>query len=513
MLMRTTRYLSILVMLLLCSITMHGQSDFNPNSPGEPDMPSFKVQLALKALPSEGGSVSGACWDYEGKNIYVSASASTNYQFSHWTNQAGETVSTDRVFYYTMGSTGETLTAHFTFLPSSPQEPNEPKTLLYFRVTSVADVGGSVSGGGRYQMGSKVNLNASPSTGYYFTNWTDENGTVVSTKSSFTYTVEDHHTTLTAHFVFDPSAPAEPSDPILRHAVTTSCGEGGTTSGYNGRYLEGSSLSFNAYSNTGYDFVGWYLNGEFYTALRSFSYTIGKERADFYALFNFNPSSPREPDRPALDQYSFYLMTKNAVPGGHIDYPMYLTSTDPVLDMVFNLTFPSQMMPDLSQVTVSAEAVGYEVSYTALNDSVFTFSLIGGRTEPCTTLFLSFPVEVSEEIKPGSSWQVKINQVSVVQEDGTTVTTRTRNGRMGVYQWGDASMDGVVDVVDSRLVINDYLGTGQEELDYHVADIVQDGALDVQDSRAIINVYLQSSSQANAPARRESNRNKKPIVL
>lgn len=500
-------------MLLWSGIVIRGQDGFNPSSPAEPDAPDVKTRLTLTAMPGEGGSVSGAGTYSIGSSVYVSASASSSYVFDYWENEEGDTVSTDRVFYLTKGNGAETLTAHFRFVPGSPSEPDLPSTTLYYRLTSQTSTGGSVSGGGRYQMGTQVTVNAYPETGFYFTQWTDKDGNVVSTSSSYRYTMQDYSDTLTAHFQFDPSSPSEPSDPILRKTVTVSCGEGGYYYGNTGRILQGNSITLTAHTNTSYDFVGWYLNGEFYTSLPSFSYTVGEDNADFYALFAFNPSSPDEPLQPALDQYNFYLMTVNATPGSTMSYPMFLASTQPVGDMTFNLTFPTAMMPDLEDIVVSELATGYTTSLTALNDSVFIFSMVGGHTEACTTQFLTFNVQVNDSIVPGSSWQVKINQISLTQDDGNTVTARTRNGRMGVYDWGDASLDGVVDGQDSRLIVNDWLGTGTEELDMHIADIVNDGALDGQDTRAIINVWLETPNASKEVKKKEQQRTKNYKVL
>ena len=223
----------------------------------------------------------------------------------------------------------------------------------------------------------------------------------------------------------------------------------------------------------------------------SFSYTVGDDHADFYAYFVFEPSSPSEPLQPALDKYAFYLMTVNGTPGSEMNYPLYLTSTQGLKDITFNLTFPTAMMPDLEDIEVSSEAVGYTTSLTAVNDSVFIFTMIGGTTPAVdATKLLNFRIQVADSIKPGSNWPVKINQISLVQEDGTSVTARTRNGRMGVYEWGDASLDGEVDVTDSRLMTDDFLKVGKEALDMNVSDIINDGVLDILDVRAIIEKWL-----------------------
>jgi hypothetical protein len=58
--------------------------------------------------------------------------------------------------------------------------------------------GGTTSGGSTYVSGSSVTVNAAANTGYIFTSWT-ENGSVVSTSASYTFTATSDHT-LVANF-------------------------------------------------------------------------------------------------------------------------------------------------------------------------------------------------------------------------------------------------------------------------------------------------------------------------
>jgi phage anti-repressor protein len=58
----------------------------------------------------------------------------------------------------------------------------------YHQITASASSGGSVSGGGSYGCGNECTLTAVPANGYIFCSWT-ENGTVVSTESTYTFTV------------------------------------------------------------------------------------------------------------------------------------------------------------------------------------------------------------------------------------------------------------------------------------------------------------------------------------
>lgn len=511
--MKRIRFLLTAVACLAGYAAAQAQDDFNPTSPSEPGPPTIYSRIVLLRNIDEAGSVSGAGRYAVGSTVNIYAYVNSGYSFINWTDTKGNELSTSTSFGFMNTEQTDTLIANYAFTPGSPSEPSEPSTTLYYRLGLQATQGCSVSGAGRYLAGKSISVSASVETGYDFIAWTNRRGETVSTSRSFSYTMPVDGDTLTANCVFNPDSPTEPNDPILRHTVTATSSDGGYYSGSTGRYLEGSSYTLTAYANSGYEFAGWYLNGELYTNLRSFSYTVGKENMNFYAQFTFNPSSPDEPLQPALDQYNFYLMTVNATPGSTMSYPMFLASTQPVGDMTFNLTFPTAMMPDLEDIVVSELATGYTTSLTALNDSVFIFSMIGGHTDACTTQFLTFNVEVNNSIVPGSSWQVKINQISLTQDDGNTVTARTRNGRMGVYDWGDASLDGVVDGQDSRLIVNDWLGTGTEELDMHIADIVNDGALDGQDTRAIINVWLETPNASKEAKKKEQQRTKNYKVL
>lgn len=446
------RYLSTVVMFLL-SITAYGQDVFNPASPAEPGVPTVYSRVTVKADPAEGGSVSGGGRYAVGTSRSFYAYVNSGYKFAYWKDKEGNILSTSTSLNYVYPEGGNELTAHFVFDPTTPSEPVPASTILYYPLTVQTTVGGSVYGGGKYQAGKSVNLSAYNETGFAFVNWTNQDGEVVSTQSSFSYTTQAKKDTLTANFRFNPGSPGEPDVPIVRHRVTVSCNEGGYFYGTSGLVLTGKSASLTAYPNSGYEFVGWYMNGTFYTALPNFSYTMGEENVDFFAMFRFNPDSPSEPLMPALDKYSFYLMTVNGLPGTTIEYPIYMANSAEAKDMTFQLTFPAELMPRLDKVKLSDKAVGYTTSATAQNETVYVFSMIGGTLEAATTQLLTFYVDIPADMPTGKSFQVKINQISVTEPDGTSVTARTRNGRMGVYRRGDTNGDDAVDALDASLIL------------------------------------------------------------
>ena len=58
---------------------------------------------------------------------------------------------------------------------------------------------GTVTGGGTYEVGTKITLTATPAIGYEFIKWTDKSGTQLSTSATYQHTVT-YETTITAHF-------------------------------------------------------------------------------------------------------------------------------------------------------------------------------------------------------------------------------------------------------------------------------------------------------------------------
>ncbi len=67
-------------------------------------------------------------------------------------------------------------------------------------VLTNSSAGGAVTGGGTYLAGSTVTVLATPNPGYTFVDWTDGDGTSVSTDPSFNYIVSNADTTLVGNF-------------------------------------------------------------------------------------------------------------------------------------------------------------------------------------------------------------------------------------------------------------------------------------------------------------------------
>ena len=471
--MKRIRYLTLLMLLFSGSIGLWAQDDFNPVSPAEPGPPGSESgqvpMLTLVADPSDGGTVTGAGWYDVGSQVTLKAYNKANFVFTNWTNAQGEVVSTTSQFKYTKLTGNETLTAHFRFSPGSPAEPVEIAQLIYHQLTVKAEEGGSVSGGGKYLPNTSVKLSASVNIGYSFVGWFDNAGELVSSTSTFYYTTTAAPVTLTARFAFTPSNPGEPVTPVFTkyYKVTATAEEGGTVNTTSTSLAEGKTVTLTATSNTGYVFSGWYVNNTLYTSSSSFTYTMGTADIAFEARFTFNPSSPSDPSETKMKSFTFTLYNRVCKPGDTIKFPVYLTTTEDLIDMQFQLTFPKEIVPEVQMVDISEKAEGYTVSLEKITDpealssvsvdenaTVYTLSFTGGQMAPGNTVLLNFTVHIDAEISTGQGYPVRINQVAMTLSDGTKVTAATRNGRISVYKRGDANGDDVVDALDAALILH-----------------------------------------------------------
>lgn len=183
----------------------------------------------------------------------------------------------------------------------NPTDPPEPG--VYFSLTTRCnppDAGYNLTQSGTHAFGSPVYLNIYPNTGYRFIGWKDNDGNLLSSSTSFTYTMPSKNVTVTAHFVYDPSNPSEPTTPVFKDEsqidFAINPADAGYFSGnYNGIYEIGTGHSFTVYSNRGYRFVNWTRNGEVVGTLTTLDYTVPKGDHTLVANFEYDPSNPDEP--------------------------------------------------------------------------------------------------------------------------------------------------------------------------------------------------------------------------
>lgn len=217
--------------------------------------------VSTSASPAEGGWTSGdGNWGV-GAIATVTAGANPGYRFDNWTED-GVVVSADANYTFEVAASRH-LVANFT------QAGSFTLTLL----ASPAQ-GGNTTGGGTYDMGTYVYLNATPNPGWLFVNWTWD-GVEVTTDPHIEGNI-DFDVTLVANFE-------------QASVITTSASpaESGTTAG-DGAYATGSSVTLTATANLGYHFVNWTEADVEVSAQPAYTFTAAGNR-DLVA--NFAPDT------------------------------------------------------------------------------------------------------------------------------------------------------------------------------------------------------------------------------
>lgn len=140
-------------------------------------------------------------------------------------------------------------------------------------VNANPSAGGTVSGGGNFDWNTSVTVNATPNTGWTFTNWTANDGSIVSTSPSYTFTLWGD-AVFTANF----------TQTAYQVTATPVPAAGGITTG-DGAYSLGSIATITATPNPGWQFDGWYWANIFYSANPVYSFEVTGQ-LDWVAQFS-----------------------------------------------------------------------------------------------------------------------------------------------------------------------------------------------------------------------------------
>ena len=213
-----------------------------------------QYNVTVSANPSFGGTVTGGGTYNQGQSCTVTATANSGYTFTNWTEN-GAVVSTQASYTFTVNS-NRNLVANFQTQPQN----------YTITVSASPRDGGTVTGGGTYQQGQSCTVSATANIGYTFTNWT-ENGNVVSTNASYTFTVTGNRT-LVANFTaqqYTITATANPTN-------------GGTVSG-GGTFNYGQSCTLTATPASGYTFLRWTKNGTQVSTSANYTFTVTESGA------------------------------------------------------------------------------------------------------------------------------------------------------------------------------------------------------------------------------------------
>ena len=221
---------------------------------------NFQTQtytITTSANPNNGGTVTGGGSYQQGQSCTVHATANTGYTFTNWTEN-GNVVSTNSNYSFTVNS-NRTLVANFqiqSFTINVNANPAE---------------GGTITGGGTYNLGETCTVTATAAEGYNFVNWT-QGFFSVSTEASYSFTVTSNMT-LTANFetqTFEVKVIIDPE-------------EAGTASG-EGTYNYGDEVVLTIVRNEDWAFQNWTENGEVVSEEMTYTFVITSDR-DLVANF------------------------------------------------------------------------------------------------------------------------------------------------------------------------------------------------------------------------------------
>jgi subtilase family serine protease len=152
-------------------------------------------------------------------------------------------------------------------LISALVSPGSSVTTYNVNTSANPSNGGSVTGAGVYVSGTQVTVTATPNFGFVFSNWT-ENGNVVSTSSSYTFTASAD-TALVANFAVNTAV----------YTITLSVSPAGTgdVSG-GGTFPAGSRRTVYAAPKRKYAFSGWTENGVVVSTSIYYAFTLDHDR-------------------------------------------------------------------------------------------------------------------------------------------------------------------------------------------------------------------------------------------
>lgn len=259
--------------------------------------------LRVEVTPNGAGSLNISGGTYEsGSSVYLNTYSNNGYVFKGWYN--GETLlSSSASFNYKMPAKNVVVQARYEFDPKVPGNPAMPDTTTCYSFTAIVSPygAGSLSNQkGKYAVGAKVSLHTYGNTGYKFIGWQNEDGTNISTSSSFNYTMPNHDVKLTALYSFDPSVPANPDSMATRYTVAVASKPmgGGSFNSTNVSTEEGNNVHLYAYTNTGYEFLRWENEqGETISTAQDFYFVMPHGNTKIYGVFDFNPAPPSNPSK------------------------------------------------------------------------------------------------------------------------------------------------------------------------------------------------------------------------
>lgn len=354
---------------VLCGL--HAGAQFNPTNPAEPGTPQPQYTLTVTSTPAGASSwTTGSSRHTAGERVSVSTGAASGFRFLRWDEEGGSTVSESQSFSYVMPERNVTLVARFEYDPSNPSEPSEPEEYATVNITASPSSGGySFTGAGRFPVGSTHRVSGYANSSFRFVNWTlgEE---VISESQWFDYTVRKGDNNLTANYVYDPVAPAEPDParPAHRLDIRVLPSDAGYIFPASGsRYAAGEAVYISATPYSNYRFAGWRNEGgELISADSSYEYTMPDANTVLTATFEYAPYNPDEPGALQPSRNIIYGGRSSASPGSEVFYDINLENVDPVTGFNIDVAFPAGYEADWTRALLTSRASEHTLACTSL---------------------------------------------------------------------------------------------------------------------------------------------------
>ena len=169
----------------------------------------------------------------------------------------------------------------------NPDSPPEPGARYKLTLKAQPEEAATVSGGGLYVVNANVSVKAvANSSNWRFINWTDAEGKVVSTSSSFTHRKLNSAETLTANYEY-----------LQTSRLTIAYDPSSIKTSEVKEYAVGVPYSYTADTYSDYTFVNWTTSdGTVISTERKVSYTFTENDETITAHYRYTPGSPAEPN-------------------------------------------------------------------------------------------------------------------------------------------------------------------------------------------------------------------------
>ena len=219
-----------------------------------------------------------------------------------WTGSASDVTFTvgDKASY---GSDGSSKAGQFCF---SQIDITYEANGMYVLTTAVSPASAGTAlpeGNRRLSVGATFvcSTTANADNGNFkFQRWVDDNDVVVSTNSSFTYTMPERNVTLTAVYEYDPESPGNPYAPAESYTLTlkTSPANAGTFNrSETSKVVAGTECDLYTYYNGGYWFREWQQNGQTVSTSKNYKFRMPEEDVTLVAVYDYNPTNPANPGK------------------------------------------------------------------------------------------------------------------------------------------------------------------------------------------------------------------------